>query len=102
MKKGHQQIPSLPPSELKPKKDKSVKKDKEPVDPEFAEFLEVHSKRQEDKGIWDNDGIDGSTPAQADTKSPVPNEEDKVAHKKNMSDLEVVEQNQSSAIFFIH
>lgn len=92
MKKGHQKIPAIPSFEQETKKDISKKKEKEPVDPEFAEFLEVHSKRQEDKGIWDNDGIDGSAPVQADNKSPEPTEEDKVAHKKNLSDLEVIKQ----------
>lgn len=64
-----------------------------PEDPEFAEFREIHAHGRKDN-IWDNDGTDGSV-----TK-PVPvqsgndeNEEgeatDKIAHKKELSDLEV-------------
>ena len=69
-------------------KSKSLKK-KEEVDPEFAEFLEIHSKRQKDKTIWDNDGIDGSAPKPVASEEDEGDDEEKVAHKKELSDLEV-------------
>jgi hypothetical protein len=71
-----------------------VKEDtnKIPEDPEFAEFREIHSHNQKDK-IWDNDGIDGSV------QKPISNEDasdakeenliETIAHKKDLSDLEV-------------
>ncbi len=91
MKKGKNAQNAVPITPL-PKKEKSKKKEdttKEPDDPEFAEFKEIHSRRQKD--IWDNDGIDGS--AIKPTLEKDENEDslvDKIAHKKDLSDLEVV------------
>ena len=72
----------------KKKPSKTDQKSGDVDDPEFAEFLEVHSKRQKDKSIWDNDGIDGST---IKTTS-APDEEEPattIAHNKELTDLQV-------------
>lgn len=93
MKKGSQKqstsAPALP-LQTKSKENKTPKK-KDEIDPEFAEFLEIHSKKQSAKAIWDNDGIDGLAPKSAG-ESTAPNDvqDDKVAHKKELSDLEVM------------
>lgn len=94
MKKGKKvpiPAPSIVAKEEKPKKKEKVSKKTE--DPEFAEFKEIHSRSQKDM-IWDNDGIDGSTPRvpavnKSDNESDTEDPENKVAHKKEISDLEV-------------
>lgn len=83
--------PSLPPKKEKPKDDQN--KTQKPEDPEFAEFVEIHSKSNKDK-IWDNDDIDGYSKPLKPNKSKTEEEnqldlEDKLAHKKEISDLEV-------------
>ena len=91
MKKG-KVVPKPVAVTTTPKKDKSNKKDdiQKPDDPEFAEFLEIHSHKQKDM-IWDNDGIDGSAIKSSTSKNDDLNNdlEDKIAHKKDLSDLEV-------------
>merc|ERR1712071_374997 len=47
-------------TDKKSKKKEKNTDEKAENDPEFAEFLEIHSNRQKDKSIWDNDGIDGN------------------------------------------
>ena len=76
--------------ETKKKKPSKADKTSDNVDPEFAEFLQVHSKRQKDKSIWDNDGIDGSTikPKNA-TEADEEEQTNTVAHNKELSDLQV-------------
>lgn len=65
------------------------------VDPEFSEFLEIHSNRQKDKSIWDNDGIDGDLSKNVKgtiTENDAVSEddvEDNTAHNSNLTDLEV-------------
>ena len=83
--------PSLPPKKEKPKDDQN--KTQKPEDPEFAEFVEIHSRSNKDK-IWDNDDIDGYSKPLKPNKSKTEEEnqldlEDKLAHKKEISDLEV-------------
>ena len=89
-KKVAEALPDLVPThQVNPKKQDT---NKVPEDPEFAEFREIHSHNQKDK-IWDNDGIDGTV------QKPVSNEDvgesneesvmEKIAHKKDLSDLEV-------------
>lgn len=82
---------SAPIEETKEKKYSKKDKTSDNIDPEFAEFLEVHSKRQKDKSIWDNDGIDGSTvKAKVATKNEEEEEQtNTVAHNKELSDLQV-------------
>lgn len=95
LKKSHeskQAPPAVAAAETQKSKVKGPKKKEDVTDPEFAEFLEVHSKKQKDKAIWDNDGIDGSALKPVATPSADESAEeqgDKVAHKKDLSDLEV-------------
>ena len=95
--------PSITNSQVTEKKSLKTEKKNDNVDPEFAEFLEVHSKRQKDKSIWDNDGIDGSTIKI--TSVTVPDEEEEVntvAHNKELSDLQVRLQLESFVYLFFY
>ena len=74
------------------------KRKEENLDPEFKEFLEVHSKKPSEKNIWSNDAVDGEykNPIDKDYEDDdeqeekvEPSSEDKVAHKKSLSDLDV-------------
>lgn len=90
------------PLDLEEKADKTkVKKEnkkEENLDPEFKEFLEVHSKKQAEKNVWSNDAVDGAVANSLskdqdendnEQENPTENGEDKVAHKKELSDLDV-------------
>ena len=65
----------------------------EELDPEFAEFVEIHSKGQKDKTIWGNDGIDGDlskvTKKVAENLTEEEDTVDDTAHNKDLTDLEV-------------
>lgn len=68
----------------------SVEK-KEAEDPEFSEFVAIHSKNQSGKTIWGNDGTIGTAAkndpgAESDKEELV--EDNKEAHKKDLSDLQ--------------
>ena len=83
-------------TDKKSKKKEKNTDEKAENDPEFAEFLEIHSNRQKDKSIWDNDGIDGNL-SKTVKKDKIEEEaiedvEIGEAQDTNLTDLEVTEQ----------
>ena len=92
--KGNNSLPYTIESKSNTKPKPSTNTDEE-VDPEFLEFLEVHSKRQTDKSIWDNDGIDGDLAKNVKKKTTESDEvsednvEDNIKLNADLSDLEV-------------
>ena len=88
-------LPNITESKPSTKPKPSTDADEE-IDPEFSEFLEIHSNRQKDKSIWDNDGIDGDLSKnikKKTTENDVASEddvEDNIAHNPDLSDLEVM------------
>lgn len=85
-KKG--QAPELPKATLEKKSEPASE-----VDPEFSEFLKVHSKNQAEKNIWSNDtlglAVDNRSSIVPAAENEEPEGKSKEAHKKELSDLEV-------------